>query len=102
MENEFLTKGIPGVTSRPEWFGIDYHGEFWIGQPGEYSFELTSDDGADLYIDDVLVIGLDVGHQPLTAMRSVRLGGGMHPALGLTKIRTKQVWPSILFQASQL
>ena len=78
VENEFLTKGIPGVTSRPEWFGIDYHGEFWIGLPGEYSFELTSDDGANLYIDDVLVVGLDGGHQPWTGKRAVRLGAGLH------------------------
>jgi hypothetical protein len=78
VENEYLTKGIPGVTSRPEWFGIDYHGEFWLGQPGDYSFELTSDDGANLYIDDVLVIGLDGGHQPWTGKRTVRLGAGLH------------------------
>jgi hypothetical protein len=78
VENEFLTKGIPGVTNRPEWFGIDYHGEFWIGQPGEYSFELSSDDGANLYVDGVLVIGLDGGHQPWTGKRTVRLGAGLH------------------------
>jgi hypothetical protein len=77
VENEFLTKGIPGVTNRLEWFGVDYHGEFWIGPPGEYVFELTSDDGANLYIDDALVINLNGGHQPLTA-RSVKLGAGMH------------------------
>jgi hypothetical protein len=78
VENEFLTKGIPGVTNRPEWFGIDYHGEFWIRQPGDYSFELTSDDGANLYIDDALVIGLDGGHQPRIGKRTVRLGAGLH------------------------
>ena len=78
VENEFLTKGIPGVTSRLEWFGIDYHGEFWIGQPGEYGFELTADDGANLYIDDALVIDLNGAHQPRTAKRSIKLSAGMH------------------------
>jgi hypothetical protein len=78
VENEFLTKGIPGVTSRLEWFGIDYHGEFWIGQPGEYGFELTADDGANLYIDDALIIDLNGAHQPWTAKRSIKLGAGMH------------------------
>ena len=78
VENEFLTKGIPGVTSRLEWFGIDYHGEFWIGQPGEYGFELTADDGANLYIDDALVIDLNGTHQPRTAKRSIKLSAGMH------------------------
>jgi PA14 domain len=61
VDTEFLTKGIPGVTGRLEWFGIDYHGEFWIGQPGEYGFELTADDGANLYIDDALIIDLNSG-----------------------------------------
>ena len=78
VENEFLTKGIPGVTSRLEWFGIDYHGEFWIGQPGEYGFELTADDGANLYIDHALIIDLNGAHQPWTAKRSIKLGAGMH------------------------
>jgi len=43
--------GFPGVTKRFEWFAIDYAGRFWAEKPGYYDFSLTSDDGADLYID---------------------------------------------------
>ncbi len=75
---QFLTGGLPGVTSRPEWFGIDYHGEFWIGAPGEYHFKLSSDDGAELFIDDRLLINNDGVHSPVTGERSVNLSAGRH------------------------
>src|SRR4051812_960839 len=43
--------GFPGIAKRLEWFAIDYTGKFWISTPGEYRWELTSDDGAMLYVD---------------------------------------------------
>jgi hypothetical protein len=48
--------GFPGISKRLEWFAIDYTGKFWIGKPGEYRWELTSDDGSMLFIDDKPVI----------------------------------------------
>jgi hypothetical protein len=66
------------VTSRFEWFAIDYNGRFWIDRPGMYSFVLTSDDGARLYIDDQLIIDNDRQHQPEGRTGSVRLGTGIH------------------------
>jgi hypothetical protein len=72
------TTGIPGVTSRVDWFGIDYHGEFRIATPGEYEFKLSSDDGAELYIDDDLVIDLDGAHPILTKRGRIRLSAGRH------------------------
>ncbi|MGO8932646.1 MAG: PA14 domain-containing protein, partial [Terracidiphilus sp.] len=75
---QFLTEGIPGVTSRPEWFGIDYHGEFWVEMPGEYRFKLSSDDGAELFIDDKQLINEDGVHPPLTGERSIQLTAGRH------------------------
>ena len=71
-------EGIPGVTNRVSWFGIDYYGEFWIRAPGEYSFELFSDDGAKLYIDDELVIDLDGEHSVLKGEGRITLGVGRH------------------------
>jgi len=75
---QFLTEGLPGVTSRPEWFGIDYHGEFWVAVPGEYRFKLSSDDGAELFIDDKQLINEDGVHSPLTGERSIQLTAGRH------------------------
>jgi hypothetical protein len=71
-------QGFPGVTKRFEWFAIDYTGRFWISKPGEYNFTLTSDDGANLYIDDNLVIDNDGEHPPATKTAMVDLKGGIH------------------------
>jgi hypothetical protein len=71
-------QGFPGVTRRTEWFAIDYTGRFWIGEPGEYSFALTADDGARLYIDDRLVVDNDGQHPPEEKTGSIALGGGVH------------------------
>jgi hypothetical protein len=71
-------QGFPGVTKRFEWFGIDYTGRFWISKPGDYRFALTSDDGADLYIDDDLVLDNDGEHPPATKSATVNLKGGIH------------------------
>ena len=75
---EFLPNGLPGVTSRPEFFGIDYHGEFWVKHPGEYRFQLTADDGAELYIDDHLLFSEDGVHSPLRNGRAIQLTAGRH------------------------
>ncbi len=71
-------QGFPGVSKRFEWFAIDYTGRFWIAKPGEYRFALTSDDGANLYIDDQLVIDNDGQHPPTTGNATVKLSGGIH------------------------
>jgi hypothetical protein len=71
-------QGFPGVTKRFEWFAIDYTGRFWISKPGEYNFALTSDDGANLYIDDILVVDNDGEHPPATKTATVNLKGGIH------------------------
>jgi len=73
-----FSAGFPGVTDRFEWFAIDYRGRFWIQKPGEYYFELTSDDGSRLYIDDRLVIDNDGQHSPVTKDATIDLSGGIH------------------------
>jgi len=70
--------GFPGVTKRFEWFAIDYTGRFWIEKPGLYTFVLTSDDGARLYIDDQLIIDNDRQHEPEDRTGSLRLARGVH------------------------
>jgi hypothetical protein len=70
--------GFPGVTDRFEWFAIDYTGRFWIDRPGLYTFVLTSDDGARLYLDDQLIVDNDRQHQPEDRTGSIRLAAGIH------------------------
>lgn len=71
-------EGFPGVTDRYEWFAIDYHGTFWIEQPGKYRFLLASDDGSKLYIDDKVVINNDGIHAIQTETGAVNLKTGSH------------------------
>jgi hypothetical protein len=73
-----FTEGFPGVTKRQEWFAIDYTGRFWIEKPGLYGFELASDDGSRLYIDDQIVVDNDGIHPLATRSGIVELGGGIH------------------------
>ena len=70
--------GFPGISKRKEWFAIDYAGKFWIREPGPYRFSLTSDDGSQLYIDDLLVIDNDGVHPPETRLGDINLNTGIH------------------------
>lgn len=71
-------QGFPGVTKRFEWFAIDYSGKFWVSKPGTYSFQLTSDDGSKLFVDDALVIDNDGVHSPQDRSGMVELEQGKH------------------------
>ena len=70
--------GFPGVTKRFEWFAIVYTGRFWIAAPGIYNFDLISDDGSKLWIDDQLVIDNDGQHPAVEVSNTVDLNGGIH------------------------
>ena len=71
-------QGFPGVTDRIEWFAIDYTGRFWITKSGAYRFNMMSDDGAKLYIDDEVVIDNDGLHAPIWRDGTVELADGLH------------------------
>ena len=71
-------QGFPGITSRFEWFAIDYTGKFWIEQGGWYAFGLTSDDGSKLYIDGRVIIDNDGQHVPASCKGAVELAPGVH------------------------
>jgi hypothetical protein len=72
------TNGIPGVTDRTIWFGVDYHADFWTRKAGKYDFRLTSDDGAILQVDDKRIIDLDNLHSALTSEGHITLDAGRH------------------------
>jgi len=72
------TEGMPGVTDRIEWFAIDYEGDFWTEKPAKYRFNLTSDDGARLYVDGKVVIDNDGVHESQAIGGSVALEAGRH------------------------
>jgi hypothetical protein len=73
-----FTEGFPGVTKRFEWFAIDYKGNFWIEQAGTYEFTLTSDDGANLFIDGQLAVDNDGVHPARARSGAVELAHGAH------------------------
>jgi len=80
VPNQDITRmgGIPGVTHTSTWFGIDYYGKFFVSKPGEYIFELQSDDGARLEIDNRLLIGLDGAHPVAVQSAKATLFAGWH------------------------
>ena len=70
--------GIPGISHSVMWFGIDYYGEFWITKPGEYKFDLESDDGSRLFIDNQQIIENDELHQAQSKTGKITLAAGRH------------------------
>jgi hypothetical protein len=70
--------GIPGITHTSVWFGIDYYGKFYVTKPGQYYFELESDDGSRLEIDDNLLIDLDGVHSDIKLNATNMLSTGWH------------------------
>jgi hypothetical protein len=80
VPNQDITRkdGIPGITHKIVWFGVDYHGKFYVTKPGEYLFELQSDDGSRLEIDNHLLIGLDGVHDLTKQTTTTTLLAGWH------------------------
>ncbi len=73
-----FTIGFPGVTTRNEWFAIDYTGQIYIRETGWYGFILASDDGSCLYIDGKRVIDNDGVHGMIKAEGATKLAVGQH------------------------
>lgn len=70
--------GFPGVSSRFEWFGVDFKGTIMVAKPGPMSFRLASDDGAQLYVDEQRVLNNDGLHDVRVVEGTVALDAGPH------------------------
>ncbi len=70
--------GFPGITSRFEWFALDYQGQCRF-EVGKYKFRLESDDGAKLYINNQLLIDNDGIHSMVAKELEVDLPAGRLP-----------------------
>jgi len=51
--------GFPGVDNRANDFAIRYEAPLTVAAEGDYTLRLVSDDGAKLYIDDMLILDND-------------------------------------------
>ena len=74
------TQGFPTpeMQSVVENFAIHFRTELEINIPGMYIFELSSDDGSQLYINGSLVVNNDGVHPVINRQGRVRLGTGIH------------------------
>lgn len=72
-----FTEGFPGVQELKEWFSIDFRGFLVISVAGDYQFQIESDDGSKLFLNNQLVIDNDGQHET----RAVS-SGVMHFNLG--------------------
>jgi hexosaminidase len=68
----------PWIPLKKEWFALNYKGTIKIDKEGLYTFSLNADDGAVLYIDDVLVVDNDGYHYAQEKSGNIGLGEGYH------------------------
>jgi len=66
------------LTNPGEHVALRFEGDIKIDTPDVYVFELTSDDGSRLWIDDALVVDNDGLHSALAKRSRVALGQGLH------------------------
>lgn len=77
-EADVIGMGLPDITTRGEWVGLDYYGRIWITHPGIYEFQMISDDGALLEVDGKRVIDLDGIHAGTLRSGEITLVAGPH------------------------
>ncbi|MEZ5894124.1 MAG: PA14 domain-containing protein [Parvularculaceae bacterium] len=61
-----------------DYFAAKYEGQVIVDNGGSYTFSMASDDGSQLYIDGVLVIGNDGLHSTQTKTATLTLDPGAH------------------------
>lgn len=78
IPNRYFTQGIPQIPNLIEWFEISFQGQLIVPAAATYYFQLTADDGANLYIDGQLVVNDDGIHPVQSRSGSVALTAGHH------------------------
>lgn len=79
----FRTDGICSNISlspaqREDHYGLIFEGYIKVPETGVYTFEVKSDDGSMLYIDDQLVVSNDGSHSAVPATGRIALEAGLH------------------------
>ncbi|MGO1068846.1 family 20 glycosylhydrolase [Lysobacter sp. CA199] len=69
--------GLP-ADARAETFGLRYRGYLDVPRDGVYRFVLSSDDGAQVWIDDKVVVDRDGPQSPGDSYGSAALAAGLH------------------------
>ena len=67
-----------GVAKRNDYYGVVFEGKLQVPHPGEYTFEMASDDGGRILIDDTKVVGHDGLHGQELKTGKVKLDEGEH------------------------
>lgn len=78
VQTQTFTEGFPGVLMQDEWFAIRYDGLFEIQKENTYTFKLTSDDGAILYVDGEKIVDNDGVHAAKATTGAKLLKAGRH------------------------
>lgn len=73
-----LDNGSPSIINRIEWFALDAYAKIVIPENDTWEFQIFSDDGAQLFIDNQLVVDNDGMHSPLYKSGSISLSAGEH------------------------
>lgn len=64
---------------KKDYTGMAFVGYFRAAQPGNYSFTVTSNGGAVLFLHDARVVDDDYSHTSNAATGTIRLAAGWHP-----------------------
>ncbi len=75
------TEGFPTPQKQNvfEYFAVHFHGKLAVDTPGNYMFELSSDDGSKLFINGKLVVDNDGLHPTQSSSAHITLRAGFHP-----------------------
>ncbi len=74
----FVDKIDLSLSAAKEYFGLQFEGYIQIADDGIYHFQLSSDDGSRLWIDDQLLVDNEGLHGSLTKTGSAALKKGAH------------------------
>ena len=83
QQKHFVEKGIVSEPSldkarQEDHYGFEFSGLIDVPEDGVYTFQIRSDDGSVLYIDQTLVVDNDGSHAAIPATGSIALKKGWH------------------------